>query len=213
MNLIKNLEWRYATKKFDATRKVSKEDINKIKRCIQLSASSYGLQLYKVLIIEEKVLREKLKPYAWGQNQITEASHLFVFCNYSKIKFEDVDSFINNVKATWNIASTELQGYGDFIKQKLNEKTEIENANWLMKQTYIALGNLLTACAELKIDSCPMEGFEPDKFNEILGLHKKGLNVSVIATIGYRDNADKTQFLSKVRKPLDDLFIEMKYNE
>ena len=94
MDFIKNLEWRYATKKFDTQKKVSTEDLEKIKEAIQLSASSYGLQLYKVLIIEDQATREKLKPASWGQPQITDASHLLVFCNYAKVSDDQIDEFI-----------------------------------------------------------------------------------------------------------------------
>ena len=99
-----------------------------------------------------------------------------------------------------------LSGYGDFMKSKIKEMTTSDSFHWTSRQTYLALGNLLSACAELKIDSCPMEGFEPEKYNEILGLSKQGLNAAVIATIGYRSNEDHTQNRPKVRKPINDLF-------
>ncbi|QGY45719.1 NAD(P)H-dependent oxidoreductase [Maribellus comscasis] len=209
MELLKNLEWRYATKKFDPNRKVSQTNLEKIKRAIQLSVSSYGLQLYKVLIIENKNIREQLKPVSWNQNQITDASHLFVFCNYTKINDDDIDDFIRLTSQTRNIEMAKLEGYGEFIKMKLAEKSEAEQTNWLERQPYLAVSNLLIACSELEIDACPMEGFEPDKYNEILGLTEKGLNTCVIATIGYRDDSDRSQDLPKVRKSTDLLFEEI----
>lgn len=206
MELIKNLQWRYATKKFNITKKVSENDLNKLKEAIQLSVSSYGLQLYKVLIIENPEIREKLKPVSWNQSQITDASHLFVFCNYTDATPEAIDAFIEQTAETRNLDLERLNGYGDFIKEKLNEKTSEEKTSWLKSQTYLALGNLLNACAELKIDACPMEGFEPKAYNKILGLEQQGLNAVVIAPIGYRHQEDHTIGLPKVRKPLEVLF-------
>jgi len=206
MALVDNLKWRYATKIFDPTKKISKEDLNKIMRTVQLSASSYGLQLYKVLIIENRDLREKLKPVSWGQNQITEASHLVVFCNYTEVEDKHIDEYMELKAKTEKLKIAELKDYGDFVKEKIGDKSKDERINWTARQTYIALGNLLSACAELKIDACPMEGFEFEKYNEILNLSEQGLNASVIATIGYRSEKDETQHCEKTRKPIEKLF-------
>lgn len=206
MELLKNLQWRYATKKFDTTKKVTNEDLNKLKEAIQLSVSSYGLQLYKVLIIENSEIREQLKPVSWNQGQITDASHLFVFCHYTEATDKAIDSFIKQTAETRNLDLERLNGYGDFIKSKLAEKTPEEKTSWLKSQTYLALGNLLNACAELKIDACPMEGFEPEAYNKILNLEKQGLNAAVIAPIGYRHDEDHTIGQKKVRKNIDELF-------
>lgn len=206
MNLLEHLQWRYATKKFDPTKKVSSNDLEKIKQAIQLSVSSYGLQLYKVLIIENPEIREKLKPVSWNQSQITDASHLIVFCNYTDATPQVIDNFIEQTAVTRNLDLERLNGYGDFIKSKLNEKSDTEKASWLKSQTYLALGNLLNACAELKIDACPMEGFEPEAYNQILGLNEQGLNAAVISPIGYRHQEDDTAKLPKVRKSIKELF-------
>jgi nitroreductase / dihydropteridine reductase len=206
MQLIKNLKWRYATKKFDPNRKVSSEDLEKIKEAIQLSASSYGLQPYKILIIEDAALREKLKLASWNQSQITDASHLIVFCNYSVIKDETVEDYIQLKADTEGIGIEAINKYGDFIKEKIAEKTDIEKCYWTAKQTYLALGNLLAACAELEIDACPMEGFERKRYNDILRLSERGLNTSVIATIGYRSDNDQARKAKKVRKSFETLF-------
>lgn len=208
MELIKNLEWRYATKKFDPNRKISSTDLDKLKQAVQLSVSSYGLQLYKVLIIENESIRKKLKPVSWDQNQISDASHLFVFCNYTNIKPEDIDAYIQLTAELRALDIGQLSGYGDFVKKKLDEKSNGEKRNWLERQPYLALGNLLTACAELKIDACPMEGFEPEEYSKILNLKERGLNACVIATVGYRHPEDRSQSLPKIRKPLSLLFEE-----
>ena len=206
MNLLHHLKWRYATKYFDTSKKVSTENLDTLKEAIQLSASSYGLQLYKVLIIENREIREKLKLASWGQNQITDASHLIVFCNYTEVTSKHVNDYLRLAAKTQNLDATSLKGYGDSINQKITQMSKTERDNWTSRQTYLALGNLLNACAELKIDSCPMEGFEAEKYNDILKLNKENLNVSVIATIGYRSKKDDAQHRPKVRKPLHQLF-------
>ncbi|PWL39182.1 NAD(P)H-dependent oxidoreductase [Flagellimonas aquimarina] len=206
MEFIENLKWRYATKKFDSQRIVSEKDLKLLKEAVQLSVSSYGLQLYKVLIVEDKSLREQLREASWGQSQVTEASHLFVFCNFSEHKEEYIDNYINNIALTQQIAISDIQGYGDFIKESLGRKTISEWQSWSKQQTYLSLANLLNACAELKIDACPMEGFDASAYNEILGLDKRGLNASVIAPVGYRSKEDKTQYRKKVRKTMEELF-------
>ncbi|MCQ0110239.1 Nitroreductase [Zhouia amylolytica] len=205
-NIIENLKWRYATKKFDPSKKISPQDLETLKEAIQLSASSYGLQPYQVLIIEDQEIREKLKPAAWNQTQITDASHLVVFANKVNLSPKDTEAYMNNISATRNIPVDSLNGFSEMINGVVNSLPEDAKAVWTSKQTYIALGNLLAAAAELKIDSCPMEGFEADKFNEILGLNEKGLNAAVIAPVGYRSEEDNTQEYIKVRKPKTELF-------
>ncbi|GAA4070691.1 NAD(P)H-dependent oxidoreductase [Flavobacterium cheonanense] len=204
---IKDANWRYATKKFDATKKISSEDLASLKEAIRLTASSYGLQPYKVLIVENPELRAQLQPVSWGQSQIVDASHLLVFANIINFGEKEIDATINNMATTRNLPLEALQGYGDFMKSKLVSLPEDVKNTWTSKQTYLALGNLLNAAAELKIDVTPMEGFEPEKYNEILGLEKLGLNASLVATIGYRHEEDATQHYAKVRKSEEELFV------
>jgi nitroreductase len=204
---IESQNWRYATKKFDATKKISTEDLNTLKEAIRLSSSSFGLQLYKVIIVENPEIRAKLLAASWGQGQITEASQVVVFANYTKIDNSDIDAYLNNVVATRGIPMEAVSGYGDFMKGAIGGKS-IEDQNvWNQKQTYLALANLLNATADLKIDACPMEGFDAKQYNEILGLDKLNLNAAVVATIGYRSQEDDTQHYKKVRKSNADLFI------
>jgi nitroreductase len=208
-SFIENQNWRYATKKFDASKKVSTEDLEILKEAIRLSPSSYGLQPYKVLIIENAEIREQLKPVAWGQNQITDASQLIVFANKTQFGDAEIDSFIESISQVRGIPVESISGYGDFMKSKITPlEDEIKNT-WTSKQTYLALANLISAAAELRIDVTPMEGFEPEAFNEILGLKEKGLNASVIAAIGYRHDDDLTQLYKKVRKTNEELFINL----
>jgi nitroreductase len=201
--------WRYATKKFDATKKITTEDLNTLKEAIRLSSSSYGLQPYKIIIVESPELRAKLQPSAWGQSQIVEASHLIIFANETNIGDNAIDSFLKNISETRSTPIEALSGYGDFMKSKISTLTSEAKDIWTAKQTYLALGNLLNAAAELKIDATPMEGFVPAQVNEILGLDELGLNATLIATLGYRHEEDATQHYKKVRKSNEDLFITL----
>lgn len=205
--LLENLNWRYATKKFDATKKISSADLNTLKEAVRLSASSYGLQPYKVIVVENPEIREKLKAAAYGQTQITDASQLFIFANDLNVGAESVDAYIKNISETRGVPADALAGFSDMMKGTIaNLSTENKNI-WTAKQTYIALGTLLSAASELKIDATPMEGFNAAAFNEILGFDKLGLNASVIATVGYRHGEDDTQHYKKVRKSHEELFI------
>lgn len=209
MQLIKNLKWRYATKKYDTSKKVKSEDLEIIKEAIQLSPTSYGLQLFKVLVIEDPAIREKLRPASWDQPQITDASHLLVFCGYNDVTDEDVDAYINLKAQTHDVEVASLKGSSDFMKMKMKEKSSEEKQSWTAKQTYIALSNALNACAELQLDSTPMEGFGPESYNEILGLKEKNLNADVVLAIGYRSEEDDLQSAKKIRKQLEDIFEEV----
>lgn len=206
---IESQNWRYATKKFDANKKISDTDLEILKEAIRLSSSSYGLQPYKVLLVENPELRAKLQPAAWGQSQIVDASHLFVFANMVNVGEKEIDTYVNNIAETRGIPVENIVGYGDFMKSKIASLPEDVKNTWAAKQTYLALGNLLNAAAELQIDATPMEGFEPEKVNEILGLNALGLNATLIATVGYRHEEDANQHVKKVRKSKEELFIKL----
>ena len=205
-DFIENQNWRYATKQFDATKKISVTDLEFLKEAIRLSASSYGLQLYKIFIIENPAIRATLQPASWGQSQIVDASHLFVFAHTIDVQEAHIDDYLANIAQTRNISLEAVKGYGDFMKSNLVGLPLEKKAIWTSKQTYLALGNLLNAAAELKIDVTPIEGFLPDQYNEILGLTAKGYAASVVAALGYRHEDDATQHLAKVRKSTAELF-------
>lgn len=203
---IENQNWRYATKKFNSEKKISNSDLEILKEAIQLSSSSYGLQPYKVLIIENEEIRKQLQPASWGQSQITEASHLFVFASVTNVDAEYITHYAENMAKTRNIPFDSVKGYADFMIGNIASLTPEKQIIWAQKQAYLALGNLLNAAAELKIDVTPMEGFLPEQYNEILGLKEKGLHATLVATIGYRHDEDETQHYAKVRKPITELF-------
>jgi nitroreductase/dihydropteridine reductase len=206
MEILEGLKWRYATKKFDSTKKINKEDLDKLKEAVQLSASSYGLQLYNVLIIEDLDVRGKLRKAAYDQSQVTDASHVFLFCNYTKVVDEDIDKYVSLTAQKRDQEISELQNHAEGMKNGIRILSDDTLKSWTSNQVYIALGTLLAAAAELRIDACPMEGFDKNEFNKILELDKKGLNASVMMTAGYRAEDDKYQHLVKVRKPQNELF-------
>ncbi|WP_375323825.1 NAD(P)H-dependent oxidoreductase [Flagellimonas sp. GZD32] len=204
--VLENRTWRYATKKFDAAKKVSEEDLNTLLEATRLSVSSFGLQPYHILVISDQETKEKLKPASWDQSQITDASHIIVFANFTDFGDELVDDYITNVSETRGIRLEDLNGYADFMKSKLtNLPTDFKNT-WTTKQAYIAFANTIQAAAELKIDACPMEGFEAEQYNEILGLTERNLSAAVVLPIGYRSEEDDTQHYAKVRKSKEELF-------
>ncbi len=203
---IESLKWRYATKKFDAQKKVKKEDLDILLESMQLSASSYGLQPYHIMIVTDTAIRKKLQPVSWGQTQIVDASHLIILASKTDVDASWIDSYLKNVSETRNIPVEGLQQYAEFMKSKVLAVSKEEQSQWAAKQNYLVLGNLLSAAATLKIDTCPMEGFEPEAYNEILGLTEKGLNATLVAAIGYRSAEDETQHYAKVRQPINELF-------
>ncbi|WNJ18782.1 NAD(P)H-dependent oxidoreductase [Pontibacter sp. G13] len=207
MGLIDHLNWRYATKRFDNTKKVSEADLATMQEAIRLSASSFGLQPYKVIVVEDADLKAKLLPASWNQPQIVEASHLFVFAAQTHVTPADIDAYLTLKANSMGISVEDLKGYGDFMKDKIGQREQADIQDWNSRQAYIALGNLLAAAGELKVDACPMEGFEVDQYNEILGLNEQGLSAVSVVPVGYRSEEDATQNAPKVRKPAEELFV------
>ena len=207
-SFIDALNWRYATKKFDSAKKISEKDLNELLESARLSASSFGLQPWKFVVVEDKNLREKLKGEGFGQPQITDASHLIVLCSIRNLDEKYIKKYIEHVAKIRGISVDALKGSEDmmvgFAKQ-LGKQAMLE---WTKKQTYIALGTLLSACALKKIDASPMEGFNPEKFDEILGLEKLGLASTVLCAVGYRSEKDETQNYKKVRFDMKDIVIK-----
>ncbi|MDT0675820.1 NAD(P)H-dependent oxidoreductase [Autumnicola musiva] len=203
---IENLNWRYATKKFDKKKKIDSENLENILKSIQLSASSYGMQPYEVLVIEDLEVRKQLLPAAWNQSQITDASHLIVFASLTSISEAHVNAYLDNISKIREIHIENLNGFKDMLANTVLKQSAADQKIWAEKQAYIALGNLLSAAANFKTDTCPMEGFDAEKFDEILGLKEKGLSTAVIATIGYRSEEDVAQHAKKVRKNKEQLF-------
>ncbi|PWJ39231.1 NAD(P)H-dependent oxidoreductase [Sediminitomix flava] len=203
---IDALNWRYAVKKFDNTKEVSVEKLERILEAGRLSASSYGLQPYTFLLIENKELRAKLKDASWNQTQIVDASHLLVLCANSSLSTHDVDLYIKQIADTRGLEVSMLEEFSQMMKGTVNSRSQEELTVWAQKQVYIAVGNILAAAALENVDSCPMEGFDPAAYVEILNLSEKNLLPTVVIPLGYRSEDDSYQQMQKVRKKSADLY-------
>ncbi|MEP3837718.1 MAG: NAD(P)H-dependent oxidoreductase [Algibacter sp.] len=209
MDTIQQLKWRYATKKFDATKKLSKAKLKIITEAFNLTATSFGLQTIKLVVIENKNLRESLVAHSYNQKQVLDASHLLVICIQDNIEEIDVSSYYQNIKNTRNTPENILKPYREGLVSIMQGKSQQERQQWSKNQAYIALGNLLTVCAIEEIDSCPMEGFSPTKYDDILKLKEKGLKSVLLLPIGYRAEDDMFSTLKKVRKPIEEAVINI----
>ena len=206
---IEDLKWRYATKKHDPAKEVSDEDLRFLKKSVQLSASSYGLQPYEIFIIKDKQLRKELQEVSFGQPQVVDAQYLMVFCYNTKIDEEYLDDFLKNMSETRGVSLDSLEGMRKAIAGSTLQFTQEQKEQWAWRQAYIALGFLLNAAPKVKVDVSPMEGFQNDKYDEILGLKEKNLKTGVIAAIGHRSDEDDLKDALKVRKPENELFHEL----
>lgn len=209
MDIIKSLQWRYATKKFDASKILSEEKLNILKHAFNLTATSFGLQSIKLLIVQDKTIREQLVEHSFGQTQVLDASHLMVLCIDVNISDSDVDSHFDNINDIRSTPETILAPYRADLKAMMRDMNKEERQEWSIKQTYIALGNLMTVCAVEGIDSCPMEGFDTSQYDSILNLKSKNLKSVLLLPVGYRDEDDMFSGFKKVRKRLHDTVIEM----
>lgn len=207
-SIIDSLNWRYAVKKFDALKKVSNENLSLLMESINLTATSYGLQPIKVLNIQNREIREKLFFHSWEQRQVLDASHYFVFTSLKKVDNDWIEDIVHSKGLSMNKTPEEMKFYEDLIKNKLAEKTKEEMSQWCSKQNYIALGNVLTVAAMLKIDTCPMEGLDPKKYDEILNLNSTNWKADFALCIGYRHVEDKHQKYKKCRRELSSV-VEM----
>lgn len=205
MDIIKQLNWRYATKKF-SDKKISYPELQELMEAARLTPSSYGLQPYRILIIDDLEVRNKLKEHSWGQEQVVEASHLLVLCSMNDVTDEDIQSFSQKEGELKRKSEDEINDYANAMKSKVARiRAQGRLDAWINRQIYIVLGNLMTTCALMGIDACPMEGFIPEKYDEILNLDKLGLKSVVLLPIGYRAEDDKYQHLPKTRKDLEEL--------
>ena len=209
MDTIKQLQWRYATKKFNKHKKISSDKLNTLKEAFNLTATSFGLQTIKLLILEDENLRASLVEHSFNQKQVLEASHLLIICIQENIIKTDVVDYYNNIKDIRNTSETILKPYREDLIKMMQNMSVDECQQWSKNQAYIALGNLMTVCAIESIDSCPMEGFIPEKYDEILELNQKGLQSVLALPVGYRAEDDMFAGFKKVRKPIKDTVIEL----
>ena len=209
MDIIKQLQWRYATKKFDASKILTPAKLNTLKEAFNLTATSFGLQTLNLVIVKNKTLRESLLPYSYNQPQVVNASHLLVICIQENIEDSDVINYYNNIKTIRNTPESILNPYREQLQGMMQKKTVEQRQSWSKNQAYMALGNLMTVCAIENIDACPMEGFIPEQYDQILKLGEKGLKSVLILPVGYRADDDMFSTLKKVRKSINQTVIEI----
>ncbi len=209
MSIIKHLNWRYATKKFDASKTLTAAQLNILTEAFNLTALSYGLQTLKLVVIKDRAKREALVAHSYGQRQVADASHLFVICIQNDINSTDVEQHFETIKAIRATPDEVLKGFKTQLTDTIEGMSETQKATWATKQAYIALGNLMTVCAVEGIDSCPMEGFLPEQYNTFLGLDKLGLSAVLVLPVGFRAEDDFFADLKKVRKTIAETVIEL----
>lgn len=209
MNSIENLQWRYAVKKFDNNRTLSNTQINTLKEAFNLTATSYGLQPVKLLIIHNKEIQQQLVEYSWEQQQVAQASHVLVICIDTDLTENDVEKYFERVQEIRNTPDEIINSFRDYLKNAIASKSTSDLLTWAKNQAYITLGNLLTVCANERIDSCPMEGFLPEKYDEILNLKEKNLSSVLVLPVGYRAEDDFMKDQKKVRKNIEEIVLEI----
>ena len=209
MNTIECLNWRYATKKFDSNKKLSKHHINLLKEAFNLTASSFGLQPIKLIVISNQDIKNKLFEFSMNQKQIIQCSHLLVICIENSIDIAYINNYFKRVIDVRKTSAKILDPFKKSLINKFNEMSNTSIINWSTNQAYLALGNLMTVCSLEGIDSCPMEGFIPEKYDEILDLKSKKINSVLVMPVGYRSIDDDFSLFKKVRKNVNDNTIEI----
>lgn len=208
--LLGQLHWRYATKQFDPARQIDAETWAALEECLVLTPSSFGLQPWKFLVVTDPAIRERLVSVSWGQRQVADASHLVVFAVKRNFSEADIDAYLSRIVDVRGASRDSLSGYrGMMVGNLIQNRDEAGRRNWATNQTYIALGNFLTSAALLGVDACPLEGIEPAKYDEILGLTARGLTAVVAAAAGYRAASDKYATAKKVRFPKTEVLTQI----
>jgi nitroreductase len=204
--LLDALAWRYATKVFDATKKIPADVWEALEKTLVLTPTSYGLQPYHFLVVQDPAKRAALLPHSWGQKQVVDCSHFVVFTARTEMKEADVNKLIHRIAEVRGMLAAALESYrGMMLGDVVNGPRGKTAHEWATRQAYIALGNLLTAAAVLGVDACPMEGMVPAEYDKVLHLHGTGYATVVACALGYRAAADKYAGLAKVRYLTADL--------
>lgn len=204
--LIEKLNWRYAVKRFDATKKINDADWKTLEDALVLSPSSYGLQPWKFYIVTDEATKKELLPHAWNQPQIVEASHLIVIAAKQNANPSDIGKYVNRIIEVRGTKREDLEILNGMMLN--SQKMAIESGfinEWSARQCFIALGNIMTSAAVLGIDACPMEGFIPPEFDRVLGITDEGFASVVVCAVGYRSSEDWLAQLPKVRYENSDL--------
>ena len=207
--IIEKLQWRYAVKNFNADKKLSEEKIKILKETFNLTATSYGLQPLKMLVVSNPEVIKDMVPMSMNQAQVGNASHILVLCTETKIDKKYIETYFNLVEEVRSTPRKILDPFQEFLIQSFSEKSTDEINMWMQKQAYLALGNLLTVCAVEDIDACPIEGFEPLKYDEYFKLKEKGLASVLVLAVGYRSKDDIFSSFKKVRRGVADVVIDI----
>lgn len=209
MSLTSALRWRYATKKFDSTRVVPEAIVRTLLDAGNLTATSYGLQPFRLVVIQDRELQEKLVAASYGQRQVADASHVIVIATRTDVDEDYVSRYIKMTEQQRGLTPGTMESYKNVMIGRMTGMSEDHRMEWAARQAYLVLGTMLAACAALEIDSCPMEGFVPQEYDALLDLASKNLHASVVLPIGYRSDDDPAQFQEKVRKPLDQMVLRI----
>lgn len=208
-HINQSLSWRYATKQFDPSKKLSEESLSTLLNALHLSPSSFGLQPWKFIVVSDPALREKLREHSWNQPQVVEASHLIVLACARSVTPTFVDAHLELMAQVRSISIESLAPYREIILpfiQNLSDSGSIEA--WAARQTYLALGMLLSTAAFLKIDACPLEGITPSHYDNLLGLKSSNFTTKVACAIGYRSSDDGNAAAKKVRAPVEQVIVQ-----
>ena len=211
MALLDDLKWRYATKKYDPTKKIAQADVDKIIEAARLAPTSSGLQQFRLIVITNQELKDKIVPIAKDQQIVADCSHLLVFVAWDKYTDERIDKQFNYITDERGLPRGRMSSYTDRLKKLYLNQTEKENFVHTARQAYIGFGLAIAQAAELKVDCTPMEGFNTDELDELLDLRSKGLRSVLLLPLGYRDaENDWLEKMKKVRKPKEDFVINYK---
>ena len=202
-NIIDALNWRYATQKFDTSKKLTDEQVQYLTDSVRLAPSAFGLQPFKILVITNPEIRAKLQAAGYGQPKISEASHLFVFAAVKNVDEAYIEKQVELTSQVRGVPMENLGGYRDMMTGAMQAAGEAGRRQWAARQAYLGLGSLIAAASLEGIDTGPMEGFDPKQFDEILGLEAKGLETVVICALGYRSAEDPNAAYKKVRQPTE----------
>jgi len=208
-HIVEVLNWRYATKQFDPSKKISASDWQVLEEVLRLTPSSFGMQPYKFVVVTDQKIKDELVAACWNQAQVAQCSHFVVFARNNEITVETVNQYVELIAKTRNVSIESLKPLHGMMSGFVSGSTPEKLAEWAARQTYIALGNLMTSAATLHIDNCPMEGIVAADVDRILKLKEKGCSSVVACALGYRAADDKYAGLTKVRFPKDELFINI----
>lgn len=208
-NYLTKLNWRYAVQKFDPSKKLSSEQIEFLKQATRLSPSSFGLQPWKIYLVNNSEARTQIRAAAWDQSKVTDASHLFAIASRLTMTEDYIDEYLAETARIQNIPIENLAGFRQMIIGSITGKTPTELSDWNARQSYLALGFLLSACAENDIDAGPMEGFDSDAVSKIIGADIDGYKVRTLCAVGFRADDDSAAARPKVRFSMEKILKEI----